>query len=92
MKLTEKLKTYLQDKVDEVLPKYQEEYRSVLQALGFNSAINGSFVEFMSVYSDEHYGKLGLIHDIMNDDLSDIENGVSKQLWNNNSPEKYISL
>lgn len=92
MKLTEKLKTYLQDKVDEVLPKYQEEYRSVLHALGFNSAINGSFVEFMSVYCDEHYDILGLIHDIMNDDLSDIENGVSKQLWNNNVPKKYISL
>lgn len=91
--LTEKLKLYLQNNVDEVLPKYQEEYKDILKQLGFDDVKNASFINFMSKYSDEHYGNIGLIHDVMNDDLSDYENGISKHLKDNyNVPEKYVSL
>ena len=91
--LTEKIKSYLQNKAVELLPKHQEEYTRILKELGFDSNKNASFIEFMSVYSDEHYGSVGLMHDVMNDDLSDSKNGTTQQLRDNyNVPEKYVSL
>lgn len=91
--LTEKLKSYLQNNADELLPKYQAQYMAMLNELGFDGNKNSSFIQFMSVYSDEYYGSVGLIHDVMNDDLSDPKNGVTKHLRDNyNVPKKYVSL
>ena len=66
---------------------------AMLNELGFVGNKNSSFIQFMSVYSDEYYGSVGLIHDVMNDDLSDPKNGVTKHLRDNyNVPKKYVSL
>ncbi|QAR31151.1 hypothetical protein EQP59_07300 [Ornithobacterium rhinotracheale] len=91
--LTEKIKKYLEENADLVLPKYQINYKKKLQELNFNERINSSFIDFMVKYSDEYYGEEGLISDVMNDDLMDYENGLSKHLIDNYGvSEKYISL
>lgn len=89
--LTEKIKSYLSENTDEVLDKGQEKYSQKLKELGFNDKINSSFIEFMTRYSDEHYGSEGLLNDVMMNDLMDYENGVLNHLIKNyNVPDKYI--
>ncbi|MGG6230000.1 hypothetical protein [Tenacibaculum sp. SDUM215027] len=91
--LSNKIIRYLNENADSVLPEFQLKYKDKLEKLGFNEKINGSFIEFMIKYSDEHYGSEGLLHDVMNDDIMDFEKGITKHLGDNYGvPEKYISL
>ncbi len=91
--LTEKIKNYLEENADLVAPEYQSKYKVKLEELGFDKKINSSFLDFMINYSDEYYGEEGLIHDVMNDDLMDYENGITKHLIDNyNISNKYVSL
>ena len=65
--LTEKIKEYLEDNADKVLSQYQKDYKKKLLDLGFNEKTNSSFIEFMSIYSDEYYGVEGTLIDFMLD-------------------------
>ena len=91
--LSEKVKKFLNENVHKVLPEYQLKYKKELESLNFDKKINSSFIDFIVNYSDEHYGAEGLIFDVMNDDLMDYENSITKHLIENYGVnEKYISL
>jgi len=91
--LSEKLIDYLTENADKTLPEFRDKYLSNLKNLGFDLERNASFIEFMTNYSDEYYGAEGLLNDVMQNDLSDFENGLTKHLITNyNLPAKYISL
>ncbi|WP_298481356.1 hypothetical protein [uncultured Maribacter sp.] len=91
--LSNNIKEYLEKNADLVLPEYQKKYQECLNNLGFTNNNNSSFIEFMTKYSDEYYGSEGLLFDVMNDDLMDYNNGITKHLIDNYSiPIKYISL
>ena len=91
--LTNKLKKYLENNADRVLPEFQEKYKSIFKnELGLTDETNSSFLEFMIKYSDEYYGRYSYIMDVANDIL-DIDTSYTKSLWNNfNVPKNYISL
>ncbi|UTD15999.1 hypothetical protein HER15_11165 [Tenacibaculum mesophilum] len=65
--LTEKIKEYLEGNADKILPQYEKDYKKRLEELGFSQKKNSSFIEFMSVYSDEYYGSEGALIDFMLD-------------------------
>lgn len=65
--LTEKIKEYLEGNADKILPQYEKDYKKKLEELGFSQKKNSSFIEFMSVYSDEYYGSEGTLIDFMLD-------------------------
>lgn len=91
--LSNKIKNYLEENADLVLPENQIKYKKKLEELNFKESINLSFIDFMVKYSDEYYGEEGLIFDVMNDDLMDYKNGISKHLIDNYGvSEKYVSL
>ena len=53
--LTNKLKKYLENNADRVLPEFQEKYKSIFKnELGLTDETNSSFLEFMIKYSDEY--------------------------------------
>lgn len=84
---------YLENNTVKVLPEFREKYFKQLKELGFNEKLNSSFIEFMVNYSDEYYGSEGLLNDVMQNDLSDFENGISKHFIDNYAvSEKYVSL
>lgn len=90
--LTDKLKYYLKENADQVLPEYRDIYFSRLKELGFSEAKNSSFIEFMIKYSDEHYGSEGCLGDFMLD-VKDFKNSRTMSIRkNNNTSEKYFSL
>jgi hypothetical protein len=78
--LSDKIRTYLRNEKTAILPEHQEPIRKALLAVGCAEDKNSSFVEFITQYSDEHYGKQGLMFDL-GADLLDLPSSVANSHW-----------
>ncbi|KFA58445.1 hypothetical protein A9G48_00360 [Gilliamella sp. wkB18] len=87
--LKQNIKNYLDEEYSTVLPEYQEKYKKTLLKYHINP--NSAFFEFVSKYSDEYYGKYGLLYDIATD-LSTDDNVTQILHEKEQVPLKYISL
>lgn len=89
--LSLKVLHHLKETTKDVLPENQTAYLQSLELAGCNDKVNGSFIEFWSKYSDEFYGKYGLIMDVCQD-LNDKESSTTYGMWEEGIPSYYISL
>ncbi|MWP50404.1 MULTISPECIES: hypothetical protein [unclassified Gilliamella] len=87
--LKQNIKNYLDEEYGTVLPDYQEKFKNALLKYHINP--NSAFFEFVSKYSDEYYGKYGLLYDIAAD-LSTDDNVTQILHEKEQVPLKYISL
>lgn len=87
--LKQNIKNYLDEEYGTVLPEFQEKYKNTLSKYHINP--NSAFFEFVSKYSDEYYGKYGLLYDIAAD-LSTDDNVTQILHEKEQVPLKYISL
>jgi len=87
--LKENIRNYLEEEYGSVLPEYQEKYKNILSK--YKITVDSSFFEFVSKYSDEYYGKYGLLYDIAAD-LSTQDNVTNLLHEKESVPFNYISL
>jgi hypothetical protein len=89
--LDKKVKKYLRENEDMLLPEYQKKYKTFLVDNGYNKDEN--FVEFMSQYSGEIYGSEGHLFDVVGDLIDYTETSVNYQMHTqDNVPTNYITL
>ena len=89
--LTKKIRNWLKENEDALLPEYQEKYKKFLLENGFDK--DSSFVEFMSQYSNEICGSEGNLFDVVGDLIDYTETSVNYQIHTKDKvPSNYISL
>lgn len=90
--MNNKIREYLEENEEPLLPEYQKKYKDFLIENGFGK--DPSFVEFMTKYSDEMYGSEGHLADVVGD-LIDYDTACSfnySMHKYDEVPKNYISL
>ena len=88
--LDTRVKEYLDANSGKVTPEFQEKYEKLFKHK-YNVNPDSAFFEFVTQYSDELYGKYGLIYDISADLMSD-DNVTEFLQKKENLPSNYLSL
>jgi len=84
---------YLDENEDKLLPEYQEKNKKFLIENGFDENENSSFVQFMTIYSDEMLGNEGHLSDVVGDLMNYTESSFNYQIHTNDKvPTNFISL
>ncbi|RYD73082.1 MAG: hypothetical protein EOP53_20765 [Sphingobacteriales bacterium] len=89
--MTEKITQYLENNEVKLLPEYQERNKKFLVENGYDE--NSSFVQFMTMYSDEILGSEGHLSDVVGDLMDYTESSFNYQMHTiDRVPSNFISL